>query len=146
MLHWIRPKRFTDRKYEKPKLIKRMKEPRTGLWLILITETNKVELHLSWNNDVKMMLTCETKGSKGKEYGSNPRNGARVGKGTLLNYTWADCVPISSPNKSRQQQTERFRHWHILRDLSYLEHDASKIIRKLRAHTPKGSQGRLEIN
>lgn len=40
------PKRFTDRKYEKPKLIKRMKEPRTGLRLILITETNKVELHL----------------------------------------------------------------------------------------------------
>ena len=67
-------------------------------------------------------------------------------KYTLLNYTWADCVPISSPNKSRQQQTERFCHWHILRDLSYLEHDASKIIRKLRAHTPKGSQGRLEIN
>ena len=32
---------------QQPKLIKRMKEPRTGLWLILITETNKVELHLS---------------------------------------------------------------------------------------------------
>lgn len=33
-------------------------------------------------------LPCETKVSKGKEYGSNPRNGARVGKGTLFNYTW----------------------------------------------------------
>jgi len=66
-------------------------------------------------------------------------------KYTLLNYTWADCSCFFS------KQVWAAAHCKVLsltcpRALSHLEEEARKIVRKLSAHTPKGSQGRLEIN